>query len=65
MGQNTRNPTSTTSAAQPSAEAPADNADDPFAGVGGSYVLENGVRRRVAGPPIGDEPAGSTEPTPT
>lgn len=26
--------------------------EDEFAGVGGSYVIENGVRRRVEGPPL-------------
>ena len=32
---------------------------DPHHGMGGSYVIENGVRRRVEGPPLDDEPAAA------
>lgn len=33
---------------------------DEFHGVGGSYVIEHGVRRRVEGPPLDGQ---ATEPT--
>lgn len=39
------------------ASAPAEA--DPHHGMGGSYVIENGVRRRVEGPPLDDEPAAA------
>lgn len=34
------------------AETPAPLPVDDYHGVGGSYVVEGGVRRRVAGPPL-------------
>lgn len=40
----------------PQADAPAAALPvDQWHGVGGEYVVENGVRRRVSGPPLGPE----------
>lgn len=46
---------------QAAAQPPNDTAPAPtlpvdqWHGMGGEYVIENGVRRRVAGPPVGPE----------
>lgn len=48
----------TPQAAEAPAEAPANTLPvDQWHGVGGEYVIENGVRRRVGGPPLDEPPA--------
>lgn len=52
-----KKPDSQTPAAEPAAPAPAPTPPHPLPvdrwhGVGGEYVIENGVRRRVGGPPL-------------